>query len=733
MRYLPVLIWLVVGLSLAHGQLPGVSVEPTAPSATNEIAQIESVISTLEDPIKRDAFITDLKTVLEQLKAQEEGEAAPATALVQTLLTMVSNRLENLSNQIEELLAQLSTVAELPYWFLQQTNDEEKRGIWREILFNFVLILGAGYVSYFLLELARKRIFRPVIAKSPTGTTSKILTGICIAVTSLIPILAFAIASYAIATVISPREQTRLVALAWVHASIIVRLIMVVEDFLLAPHHPKYRLLHCGDETALFLHIWTRRLSLVSVYGFLILQTASLLGLPLSVYQILLKLLGLLVLMLMGALVVQVREDVAHFIEGNPESAFFKSARHRLSRVWHWITLVYLGALYFIWVFAIPEGPEFLARTTVLTAIILTLWGFTMRGMTNLWHRGLKIPEDWKFKFPNLEARTNRYLPLIQKFSGFLITFITAMLILQVWGVDILNGLQSDSGRAFLYSAIKITGIVLITLFLWEMVSIAIGSYLAETDTHGQPRLPSARAKTLLTVAQKALLVVLSVMSILLVLSEIGVNTGPLLAAAGVLGLAVGFGSQTLVKDVINGFFILLEDLFSVGDVVKVGETAGLVEAVSIRNVRLRDFSGVVHTIPYSSILTISNLTKEFSYYVFDIGVAYRENVDEVMNVMKEVGEDLQKDPEIGPLTLGPLEVVGLDKFADSAVVIKARIKTLPIKQWSVGRDYNRRLKKRFDELGIEIPFPHQTIYFGADKDGSSIPGKIELLRKSRP
>ena len=200
-----------------------------------------------------------------------------------------------------------------------------------------------------------------------------------------------------------------------------------------------------------------------------------------------------------------------------------------------------------------------------------------------------------------------------------------------------------------------------------------------------------------------------------------------LLAGAGVLGLAVGFGSQKLVQDLVTGVFILLEDQISVDDVVKVADKAGLVEAVSIRSVRLRDFSGTVHTIPYSAIGTVSNLTKEFSCAVFEVGVAYREDVDEVMAVLKEIGAELQKDPEFGPLILEPLDVAGVDAFADSAVIIKARMKTVPTKQWTVGRQFNRRMKKRSDELGIEIPFPHQTIYFGELKGGGAPPAHVKL------
>lgn len=208
----------------------------------------------------------------------------------------------------------------------------------------------------------------------------------------------------------------------------------------------------------------------------------------------------------------------------------------------------------------------------------------------------------------------------------------------------------------------------------------------------------------------------------LLILSELGVHLGPLLAAAGIGGLAIGFGAQSLVRDVITGFFILLEDQIRVGDVVQIAGVAGLVEEVRLRTIRMRDLSGNVHVVPNGSVDKVKNFTYQFSYYLFDVGVAYREDVDEVMTVLKEIADELRADPEFGPDILDALEMLGVDAFADSAVIIKFRIKTQPVKQWRIGREMNRRIKKTFDARGIEIPFPHRTVYWGTPKEGTPPP-----------
>jgi len=235
------------------------------------------------------------------------------------------------------------------------------------------------------------------------------------------------------------------------------------------------------------------------------------------------------------------------------------------------------------------------------------------------------------------------------------------------------------------------------------------------------------RAQTLSSVIRWVLRMAIFIIAAVMVLGELGVEIGPIIAAAGVVGLAVGFGAQSLVQDVISGFFILLEDQVRVGDVVQLDGRGGLVEKITLRMTILRDLAGNVHYVRNGKIDVVTNMTKEYSRYVFNIGVAYREDVDEVIRVVKEVDEDLRQDPAFKDDILQPIEVLGLDEFADSAIIIKARTTTKPIQQWRVGREFNRRLKKKFDEGGIEIPFPHLTLYPGKDKKGDSPSLKLEV------
>ncbi|MEE9235691.1 MAG: mechanosensitive ion channel family protein [Candidatus Acidoferrales bacterium] len=221
------------------------------------------------------------------------------------------------------------------------------------------------------------------------------------------------------------------------------------------------------------------------------------------------------------------------------------------------------------------------------------------------------------------------------------------------------------------------------------------------------------RATTITRLLRMLTTVVVMSIAVLIVLREVGVDITPILTGAGIAGLAFGFGAQHLVRDVISGFFLIVEDQVRVGDVAIINGTGGLVEAIGLRTIVLRDLAGIVHVFPNGTINTLANLTKDYSFYVLDVGVAYKENVDHVIQVLKEIGEELVSDPDWKEQILGPLEVFGVDAFAESAVVIKARIKTAPIQQWNVGRELLRRIKNTFDAKGIEIPYPHVSVYFG--------------------
>ena len=278
--------------------------------------------------------------------------------------------------------------------------------------------------------------------------------------------------------------------------------------------------------------------------------------------------------------------------------------------------------------------------------------------------------------------------------------------------------------RVLIISVVMVLGLAIVKRAMDRFQKVYEGTLPTEAQVK--------RATTLTHVIRDVGRVAILVMGGMMIMSEVGVDLKPILAAAGLGGLAIGFGAQSLVKDVITGFFILLEDSIRVGDVVEIAGVGGVVEEVKLRTVTLRDLSGNVHVVPNGVIDKVKNMTKVYAFYLFEVGIAYREDVDEVMGVLHDIAEELRRDPQFAEDILEPLEMLGVDQFADSAVIIKCRIKTRPIKQWRVGREMNRRIKKTFDAKGIEIPFPHQTIYWGEPKQGTPPPLYIAGMEQTQ-
>ena len=276
-------------------------------------------------------------------------------------------------------------------------------------------------------------------------------------------------------------------------------------------------------------------------------------------------------------------------------------------------------------------------------------------------------------------------------------------------------------------SGIKVLGILIALLILSQMSKWIVKwleKFIPEKDPL-QAAEAKKRAQTLGNTLRHTLLIVISFIGLLMILGELGIQLGPLLATAGIGALAIGFGAQSLVKDVISGFFIILENQYRIGDAIEAAGVSGLVESVSLRRTVLRDLEGKVHTIPNGEIKIVSNLSKEWARSVLDVGISYREDVDHVIDLLEQIGRELAAEEPWKSAILEPLQIFGVERFGDSQLVIRMVVKTVPLKQWEVGRELRRRIKNRFDEKGIQIPFPHRVLIWG-DKEKSESNSKCQ-------
>lgn len=263
--------------------------------------------------------------------------------------------------------------------------------------------------------------------------------------------------------------------------------------------------------------------------------------------------------------------------------------------------------------------------------------------------------------------------------------------------------------------------IALVLLLAWVAVRLAhrlvneIKAYVARIGGDAERQ---KRVETLARVFRHTFSALAILVTGMVVLGDLGISIAPILATAGVVGIAIGFGAQTLIKDCLGGLLLVIENQVRQGDVVEVAGKGGLVEEMTLRYIRLRDYEGNVHYVPNGAITAVTNFSRAFAFAVIDVTVAYREDLDSVFATMQAVAAELQRDASYGPRIIGEFELAGVDRWADSAVVIRCRFKVLPLEQWGVRREYLRRLKKTFDASGIEIPYPHLTVYPGRDADG---------------
>jgi small conductance mechanosensitive channel len=352
----------------------------------------------------------------------------------------------------------------------------------------------------------------------------------------------------------------------------------------------------------------------------------------------------------------------------------------------------------------------FLLRQALLVTGILVMAYYTARMVSSLLVLMGDRKDNWQTILKPFRTLTN-------------VVFVlpAVALSLKVLRID----LSSEGVRL-----VRIIGIIAGAFIISKIVSIAVTQFehIVEGSNARIGAEAQKRARTVGKIISNAALVIIISVSVMMILSEFGMNIAPIITGAGIAGLAVGFGAQNLVRDVISGFFLILEDQIRVGDVAKINGVGGMIEAIRLRTTILRDAEGTVHTFPNGGITSVANMTKEYSYYMIDVGVAYKEKVDDVMKLLEQIGAELEKDPGFAPSLLAPLEIMGVDDFAQSQVTIKIRIKTMPLKQWMVGRELRRRIKNTFDSEHIEMPFPHLSVYLRDAKENS-----YEKLAQQKP
>ena len=725
-RWLAVIVLVLWFCGMARAQT-----STTPPPGDIPQPQVEELIRLLEDEQARTVFLQRLKALA---LLQATTEAAP--------LATPRGFMERVILAVESAVQQtLATSQDVLRWLTH--TPQHGRNLWHtlshpdthRLMIRTLQQLVVSLLPGVLVLLGLRRIFRPLTRRPiPVGDwplLQRFRQALVLVVARVLPFAGLVIVTTVLLRVVEVPPDIRATARFLLIVLLVYQTIAQCLRIALEPDDATARLLPFSDETAHYLWIWARRFLYYGVAYSVIIHLLDIFYATPQAYQgvrgVLLCVFPVLVTILVAQIARQYRRP-ATAVRPETDQHVVHTTRRVLSIVCPFLVIIYAWALTGFLIMHHAHGVDFLIRASIKTVVVTLALFMILRLFNRLFEAAFRISEQLQQRFPLLEAKANRYLRLVRDVCNGVLVLLAVGMIFEVWGVPVSWVVTSPLGREILTRTV-IIALTLAFMSLAISLSKTFADALLQTrvDTQGVVHQPDRKRRTLVPLALAVVKVAIVFVAVLIILEQLNVNTGPVLAGVGILGLAVGFGAQSLVKDVINGLFILFEDSVSVGDVAVLRGTGGLVEKVTLRAVTLRDLSGNVHVIPNSSIDMVSNLTKDYSRYVLDVGVAYREDVDEVISILQEIDADMRADPAYGNDMLEPIEIMGLDRFADSAIIVRARLKTKPIQQWRIGREFNRRMKKIFDERGIEIPFPHRTLYWGMPKRGPQEPLHVAM------
>ncbi|MFQ5624786.1 MAG: mechanosensitive ion channel domain-containing protein [Paracoccaceae bacterium] len=708
----------LVALVLLASGAPAQEAPPAA--GAEGLNATDTLIQILEDEAARNALIDRLRGA-----AGAEAEEQPALPVPAETI----GKADQLIAELAQDWAQSAALSAQKVWTglvglptaLAPVVAVADAGLMRQVAGDLALLVIATYVLLYGGRFAVARLFRRNGGAAGGADRARLfLLSLAAGLGDAAVVVAAWALGYALVLGLADMETVSGIRQSlYLNAFLLVELSRVALRIILRPERDALRVIALPQAGARALASWIGGAILLLGYGQLLIvpivnQAVSYLsGSAFSTA------ISLVVILMAIVLVLRWRGPVSSWLRSREAAG----ARDRLVQGillrWHVPALIYLIGLLLI----VAARPGGILMPLLQNSAILVLAILAAMAVINVLNRsiraGISVPEPVRLRLPALETRLNRLVPRFLYVLRLVVIAVTALLALDALGFSDFTGwLSRPAGQVFLSTAASVIVLLLAVFLLW----LAFASWIDYRLNPDFGTAPSSRETTLLTLLKNAATIALAVLTLMFVLSELGLNIAPLIASAGVLGLAIGFGAQKLVQDIITGVFIQFENAINVGDVITVGGITGTVEKLTIRSVSLRDVQGVFHIIPFSSVDLVSNYTRDFGYFVCDMGVAYREDTEFAKQAMFDAFDELKKDEDVGPNIIGELEWFGLQSFGDSAVILRARIKTVPGTQWGTGRAYNGILKRVFDARGIEIPFPHQTIYFGEDRDGNAPP-----------
>ncbi|MBV9559319.1 MAG: mechanosensitive ion channel [Bradyrhizobium sp.] len=757
------------------GAAPAPATSPAAANHADTLTpeQAKRALDTLQDDKKRREMIDTLRA-LTNAAPQAQAQPAPpaedkpsplplsADSLGAQLLLAVSEQVGDVSQEVAYLARSVTHFPAFYWWMVRTANDPTFADQLLDIAWKLALVFGCALAAEWLLlrlirrplallearmpQAARAPVQTLAIADPPSSAADVIAEpalhrrrlGLARAWQSLLrlpfvlgrlllellPVLVFSgVATMLLGTGLGDLPTPRLVILAVVNAYALSRALISMVRALAGP----FGLFRMRAETAAYIEIWARRIVTVAVSGFALANVALLLGLHRAGYHAMLRLVMLVVHLFVVVIILQCRRPVAEAIAAPAGRAGTAAwLRNRAAGFWHYLAIALDLALWVVWALNIRNGYSLLLQYFVGTIAVVLIARLATVVALGLIDRGFTVNPELLQRFPGLERRANRYLPLLRRMVASIIAFIGFVAVLEVWGVDAIVWFYGGQIGSRLLGAVTTVAIAaLAAAAIWEASNALLDRQLGILNREGH-FARAARLRTFQPMLRTALLCVIVMVVGLTALSEIGVDVAPLLAGAGIAGIAIGFGSQKLVQDLITGLFLLLENAVQVGDNVSVSGLSGTVENVSIRTLRLRAADGSVHIVPFSAVTTITNASRGVGNAAVAVNVAYKEDTDRAGQILKDIVAEMRREVEYRHAIRGDLELWGVDKVDGSMASIVGQIRCTDAGRWPVQREFNRRMKRRFQESGIEIAAAGQTILMqvpaAAEADSGTMP-----------
>ena len=745
---------------------------PAAAAETLTPAQAKAALSVLQDDQKRAALVATLQTLAappgkEAATPQARIPLAPGS--LGAVLLDTSERVAN--NLTRQLVMNARAVTDFPLlwrWFSHVAGDESLRGAVLSAAWRLAAVAAIGLAVERLVGFGLRRLRRLLQDRAPTGTTGPVVGtpsladeeeglanaeaggieplsrpaharlrramtllrrlpfALGILLLDLLPIAAFlAAANGAAGTDLAGTVDARLAIVLAIGVYAVCRLVLVAGRVVLAPRVPQLRLVALSEPAAAILTSTLRQIVVIVGSGYAVAEILLIFGLYQPAHDAILRLTGLAMHLCLVILVIRCRVPVAAWLAGHVDRATgemiepgstltrrggFSLLRRRVAEIWHWLAIAVILGLWLVYAFEIRNGVHALLHYIIATLLVLAgarLLAILLQGGLA---RALRVGSTTAARYPTLPNRTARYTPALRGLLNTLVLALTLVVLLQAWGIDVLPWFAAGAlgGRILFTSLRLITGFVVAAL-LWEGANASLQAHLSHLSAEGLA-VRAVRLRTLLPILRTTLLVTIAVVITLMTLSEIGIDIAPLLAGAGIVGVAIGFGSQKLVQDLITGVFLLLENAMQVGDYVSLAGLSGVVEHLSIRTIRLRASDGSIHIIPFSSVTAVTNTNRGQGNAPVTVQVAYEEDTDRICALLQDVAATLQADPDYKARITGPLQLWGVDQVSASSVTIAGQIPCTDSGRWPVQREFNRRVKQRFQAAGIQLALPTQEL-----------------------